>query len=35
MSLEGMAPGDYELRLVVVDRKANVTASRSIDFTVD
>jgi hypothetical protein len=35
MSLEGMAPGDYALRLVVVDHKANVTASRSIDFTIE
>jgi VWFA-related protein len=35
MSLDGLMPGAYELRLVVVDRRANVTASRSIDFTVD
>jgi len=27
--------GTYELRVVVVDRKANVTASRSVDFTVE
>src|SRR5258708_1109270 len=35
MSLDSLAPGLYELRVVVVDRKANATASRSIDFTVD
>jgi hypothetical protein len=35
MSLESLAPGPYELRIVVVDRKANATASRNIDFTVN
>jgi hypothetical protein len=35
MPLQGLAAGGYELRVVVVDRKANVTASRSIDFTVE
>jgi hypothetical protein len=35
MSLEGLAPGSYELRIVVVDRKANATAFRNIDFTVE
>jgi hypothetical protein len=35
MSLEGLAPGRHELRVVVVDRKANVTAFRDIDFTVE
>jgi VWFA-related protein len=35
MSLEGLAPGRYELRVVVVDRKANATAFRDIDFTVE
>jgi len=34
MSLESLAPGAYELRIVVVDRRANVTANRSVDFTV-
>jgi hypothetical protein len=32
--LAGLAPGSYELRIVVADRKANAIASRSIDFTV-
>jgi hypothetical protein len=32
MSLESLAPGDYELRVVVVDRKADVTAFRSVAF---
>ena len=35
MSLEGFDPGRYELRVVVVDRRANVTAFRSVDFTVE
>jgi hypothetical protein len=35
MSLDGMAPGAYELRVVVVDRIANLTASRNVDFTVE
>jgi hypothetical protein len=35
MGLEGLEPGPYELRVVVVDRKANATASRAIDFTVN
>jgi VWFA-related protein len=35
MSLESLAPGPYELRVVVVDRKANATAYRTIDFTVN
>ena len=35
MSLDSLDPGLYELRIVVVDHKANVTASRSIDFTVE
>jgi hypothetical protein len=35
MRLEGLDPGGYELRVVVVDRKANVTASRKVDFTVE
>ncbi len=28
-------PGDYELRIVVADRKASAVASRSVDFTVE
>ncbi len=35
MSLEGLDPGSYELRVVVVDRKANLTAFRSVDFTLE
>ena len=35
MPLQGLVAGAYELRVVVVDRKANVTASRSVDFTVE
>jgi hypothetical protein len=35
MSLEGFEPGRYELRVVVVDRKSNTTAFRSVDFTVE
>jgi VWFA-related protein len=35
MGLESLAPGDYELRVVVVDRKANATAFRSVAFTVE
>jgi hypothetical protein len=35
MSLDSLDPGLYELRIVVVDHKANATASRSIDFTVE
>jgi VWFA-related protein len=35
MSLEGLEPGPYELRVVVVDRKANATAFRSVDFTIE
>ena len=35
MSLESLAPGAYELRVVVVDRKADATAFRSVDFTVE
>jgi VWFA-related protein len=34
MPLESLAPGSYELRVVVVDRKVNVTAFRNVDFTV-
>ena len=35
MPLQGLAAGPYELRVVVVDRKANVTAASSVDFTVE
>lgn len=35
MTLEGLSPGPYELRIVVVDRKANATAHRDVDFSVE
>jgi VWFA-related protein len=35
VSLESLARGRYELRVVVEDRKANATAFRSVDFTVE
>jgi hypothetical protein len=35
MALDGLPPGPYELRVVVVDRKANVTAQRNIDFLLE
>jgi VWFA-related protein len=35
MPLEGLAPGDYELRVVVVDRKAPETIFRRVDFAVE
>ncbi len=35
MSLEGLAPGRYELRIVVVDSKAKATVHRDVDFTVE
>lgn len=35
ISLAGLGPGTYELRVVVVDRTTNTTASRSTDFTVE
>ena len=35
MSLGGLPPGPCELRVVVVDRKANVTAFRDIGFTIE
>jgi VWFA-related protein len=35
MPLESLAAGDYELRVVVVDRAVNATAFRRVDFTVE
>ena len=35
MPLEGLARGRYELRVVVMDKKANATISRQIDFSVE
>jgi hypothetical protein len=35
MPLESLAPGPYELRVVVVDRKANATVFRRVDFTLE
>jgi VWFA-related protein len=33
--LAGLAPGSYELRIVVADRKASAVVARSVDFTVE
>ena len=33
--LEGLSAGPYELRVVVVDRKAGLQATRKIDFTIE
>jgi hypothetical protein len=35
MGLETLTPGQYQLRVVVVDRKARATTHRRADFTVD
>jgi VWFA-related protein len=35
LPLEGLAAGPYELRVVVVDRKAGLQATRKIDFTIE
>lgn len=35
IGLTGIDPGAYELRVVVVDRKANQTATRRLDFAID
>ncbi len=35
MSLEGLTAGRYDLRIVVVDKKANATVHRDVDFTVE
>lgn len=35
ITLTDLAPGPYELRVVVVDRKANATAHRTVDFRVE
>jgi hypothetical protein len=35
MSLESLAPGEYELRVVVADRKADATVFRDLAFTVE
>jgi VWFA-related protein len=35
MSLQALKPGDYELKVVVVDRMAGAEVSRKIDFTVE
>jgi len=35
MPLEGLARGRYELRVVVMDKKANATISRQIDFSLE
>jgi hypothetical protein len=33
--LESLEPGSYELRVVVVDRKAGATVDRRLDFAVE
>ncbi len=35
MPLEGLPKGRYELRVVVMDKKANATVSRQIDFSIE
>lgn len=35
LSLAGFAPGNYELRLVVIDRVVKASTKRSLDFTVE
>jgi VWFA-related protein len=35
MSLKELAPGDYELRVVVVDRKTNTTLNGKVELTVE
>jgi VWFA-related protein len=34
ITLEGLAPGEYELRVLLVDRKANANVLRRVSFTV-
>ena len=35
MPLDGLAPGPYRLRVVVVDHETNATVHRDVDFTVE
>jgi hypothetical protein len=35
IGLAGLEPGAYELRVVVVDRRANATATRRLDFAIE
>jgi VWFA-related protein len=35
LGLEGLAPGRYDLRVVVADRRSNTTVARTVDFTVE
>jgi VWFA-related protein len=35
MPLEGLPPGRYELRVVVVDKQAGATVSRQVDFSIE
>jgi hypothetical protein len=35
MPLTGLAAGRYELRVVVMDKKANATVSRQVDFSIE
>jgi VWFA-related protein len=35
ITLDGFTPGEYELRMVVVDRSTKITANRRVNFTVE
>jgi hypothetical protein len=35
MSLAGLPPGPYELRIVVFDKRANASVNRNIDLTLE
>jgi len=35
LSLESITPGNYELRLVVIDRSSRTSAKRSVKFTIE
>ncbi len=35
IKLEPFAPGDYEIRMVVTDRRADLTTSQQVSFTID
>jgi len=35
IALEGLGPGDYELRVFVVDRKSQTTVQKRVAFTIE
>jgi hypothetical protein len=35
MPLESLPRGSYQLRVVVMDKKANATVNRQVDFTIE